>query len=139
MIDPGDTELNARIKADEGVRPKPYIDTEGILTIGVGRNLDDVGLSAGEIDMLLANDLRRSIRDCVSLFPHFGGFTPNRQRALVNMAFNLGLPRLTRFRKMRSAIDAGEWAEAAREALDSRWAKQVGSRAKRVATQLENG
>ena len=59
-----------------------------------------------------------------------------RQLALMSMAFNLGAPRLGGFRRMRAAIQSGDWHQAAREALDSRWASQVGTRAGEIADML---
>lgn len=123
----------------EGVRAKPYIDTVGKLSIGVGRNLDDVGLRPDEIDYLLANDTAVAINDARFLCDDFDALSPNRQRVLVSMAFNLGRSRLAGFRKMFAAIDAGDFAEAAKQMLDSRWASQVGKRARELASMMENG
>ena len=131
--------LVAELRRDEGVKAKPYRDTEGILTIGVGRNLEDVGLSDDEMDYLLTNDINRALRWCQrqDWWPMVD--TDARQRAIVNMVFNLGPTRFIGFRKMLEAIRRGDWPAAADEALDSKWADQVGSRAHRIAAMLRNG
>lgn len=132
-------DLVADLRRDEGVAHKPYKDTEGILTIGVGRNLEDRGLSDDEIDYLLMNDFKWVVIDLDRNAPWWRDMSPNRQRALSNMCFNLGWPRLSQFRKMLAALQAEDWDEAANQALDSRWANQVGDRADRVAELIRNG
>lgn len=139
MIKPNDTDLNTMLRRDEGVKAHPYTDSVGILTIGVGRNLEDVGLRQDEIDYLLTNDIRVAMLDCKRLCDDFDALSDNRQRALINMAFNLGRSRLAGFKNMWAAIERGDFAEAASQALDSKWARQVGSRANRIADLLEKG
>ena len=120
--------------------PTCLIDSEhlGKLTIGVGRNLDDRGLSADEIDVLLANDITIARAGCRALFPAFDGFNSKRQAGLISMAFNLGQTRLAGFRRMRAAINDGNWTGASTEALDSYWAGQVGRRASEIAALLRS-
>ena len=122
----------------EGRRTHPYTDTVGKLTIGVGRNLTDRGLSGDEIDCLLANDIRLADAICCDLFSWqvFRNISIPRQHALLSMAFNLGKPRLSGFTRMIAAVKAGDWDRAADEALDSRWASQVGDRANEIAAML---
>ncbi len=129
MIDP----ITADLMRDEGLRLKPYRDSVGKLTIGYGRNLDDVGISEIESDILLDHDIRRAIADLDRSLPWWRGLPPPWQRGLANMAFNLGLPRLRGFKKMLAALEAGDGERAATEALDSKWAGQVGERAHRIA------
>jgi len=137
---PIDAGLMAIMIRHEGWRTHPYSDSVGKLTIGVGRNLTDRGLAADEIALLLANDLALARQDCLTLFGQsFRNATPVRQHALLSMAFNLGLPRLAGFRRMRRAILSGDWEQAAREAKDSRWARQVGGRSDEIATWLTRG
>ncbi len=131
--------IKAELRRDEGLRLKPYRDTGGRLTLGVGRNLDDVGITAEEADYLLENDVGRALAGLDRALPWWRGLSARRQRALVNMAFNLGLPRLLGFSAMLAALRAGDYPAAAREALDSRWAGQVGARAARVAAMLREG
>lgn len=131
--------LRPQLKMDEGIKPKPYRDTVQKLTIGVGRNLDDVGLRADEIDYLLENDINEAEKTARSLFGNFDSLSENRQAVLTNMAFNLGLHGLAAFVKFRKAVEGGEFDLAAKEMLDSMWSKQVGNRAVRLAVQMRNG
>src|SRR5687767_6324235 len=82
--------VRAQLMVDEGVRHKPYRCTAGKLTIGVGRNLDDVGLSLDEVNILLANDIHRAEVAAMDVFPNFLELSDNRKAVLVNMAFNMG-------------------------------------------------
>lgn len=132
-------DMKSELRRDEAVRLKPYRDTVGKLTIGVGRNLDDVGITADEADYLLGNDIGRAVVDLDRAVPWWRGMSDARQRALVNMAFNLGLPRLMGFKAMLAALQAGDYPGAAREAIDSRWARQVGARAQRIAMMFAEG
>jgi len=124
----------------EGRRPFPYLDTAGKLTIGVGRNLTDRGLSGAEIDLLLANDITAARAACRRLYgAAFDAASTGRRQALVSMAFNLGQTRLAGFTRLRAAVLAGDWDRAAAEALDSRWASQTGRRAAELAALLRGG
>jgi lysozyme len=118
----------------EGVRLTPYRDTVGKLTIGIGRNLDDVGISRAEADYLLANDVRTAQATLTTAFPWFVSLTPVRQDVLVNMCFNMGIGRLKGFKKMLVAMEQGDTLTACHEMLDSKWAHQVGQRANDLAT-----
>lgn len=128
----------AQLKVDEGVRFKVYRDSLGIETIGVGRNIRDKGLSALEVDLLLENDLKDAEVDARALFPTFDKLTDIRKSVLLNLAFNLGRERLSKFKKLRAAVQDEDWAEAARQMLLSTWATQVGARATRLAKQMEH-
>ena len=128
------------LKKHEGIRSKPYVCTAGKISVGIGRNLEDRGLSLDEIEFLFANDLVIVARDCIKLFRDFNSITPaHRQAALIDMCFNLGGPRLTKFVKMRAAVDLRDWKTVAKEALDSKWAKDVGQRAVTICYILEHG
>lgn len=131
--------LYARLTLDEGKRQKPYRCSEGKLTIGVGRNLDDRGLTDSEIALLLENDVALAAADCRRLFYQFDDLDDVRQEVLVNMAFNLGYERLSGFKKLRAAVRARNWPAASREMLDSKWARQVGPRADRLAQAMRTG
>ena len=74
-----------------------------------------------------------ALRICRNLYPAFDGFNSHRQSALLSMAFNLGQPRLAGFRRMRAAINRGNWALAAHEAEHSLWARQTRHRADEIA------
>lgn len=129
--------LKEQLVRDEGRRLKPYRDTLNILTIGVGRNLDDVGLFPDEVDLMLDNDIRIR-RESLSRFGWFTALDEVRQGVLINMAF-MGIPRLLGFRKMIAALEAQDYERAAAEMLDSTWAGQVHARADRLAQQMRSG
>lgn len=131
--------LQSQLSIDEGNKSKPYTDTVGKLTIGVGRNLTDRGLSADEVNYLLSNDINISTQDAKKLVPGFDNLDDVRQEVLVNMAFNLGLDRLRGFKKFLSAVNSGDFAKASVEMLDSVWAKQVGARAIRLSNAMRTG
>ena len=122
----------------EGLKLKPYHCTAGKLTIGVGRNLDDVGISVDEAMLMLDNDVTTAENELRSRFPIVQNIDGARYWALVNMAFNMGIGRLAQFRNMWAAIGDGDWNRAADEALDSIWAKQVGKRAHDITEMLRN-
>ena len=134
-------ELVNQLKLHEGSRTHAYECPMGYLTIGVGRNIDalgGLGLSDDEIDYLLENDIRRCEKE-LDQFSWFADLDMVRQDALINMCFNLGFTRLLKFTNMLAAIAEGKYPTAAAEALDSKWAKQVGNRARDVAHMLEFG
>ena len=125
--------LIERIKRHEGLRLKPYRCTSGKLTIGYGRNLEDNGISAAEADTLLNTDIKRCEAECQKALPCFTQLNATRQGVIVELDFNLGLTRLLGFKKMLAACEQGNYEQAAREMLDSLWARQVGQRAVTLA------
>lgn len=127
------------IRQHEGVRNKPYKDTVGKLTIGVGRNLDDVGISDAEIEVLLENDLKRAETDARAYYPKFDTLSDNRKAVLVDMSFNLGLTRLSEFKLLRAAMLRGDFKTASNQMMNSVWANQVKGRATRLAGLMRNG
>jgi lysozyme len=131
--------LSAQLKTDEDERSKPYKDTVGKTTIGVGRNLDDVGLSPDEIQYLLGNDIARVKADLDRAMPWWSQMTDARQNVLANMCFNLGLSRLGGFVNTLAAMKAGKYDAAADGMLASKWATQVGARAQRLAATMRTG
>ena len=120
------------IKLGEGKRLKPYRCTAGKLSIGYGRNLDDVGITDEEAEYLLMHDIERAEKDTEKL-QCYKKLNQTRKDVLIEMVFNMGLPRVLGFKKMLAALDAGDYSEAANQALDSKWAIDVGERAKRLA------
>lgn len=116
----------------------PYTDTVGKLTIGYGRNLDDNGISPQEADYLFDNDYAR-VEQELNQCSWYVGQPEGVQAALMNMCFNMGLPRLKGFKRMIAALHANNRTLAAIEALDSKWAQQVGQRAKDVALMMRQG
>ena len=112
------------------------------MTIGWGRNLSDRGLSHDEAEFLLENDIAAVVRELNAAKPALmtnDSLSHERKDALYNMAFNLGIPKLLEFKKMWAALENHDYATAAKEALNSRWAKQVSSRAARIANTLVGG
>lgn len=123
----------------EGIRIHPYQDTVGKLTIGVGRNLDDVGLSKSEIMFMLRNDVMRAWSSAQGDYPWFVELDPIRQDVILNMIFNLGEGGFAGFKKLIKALDEKNFELAAKEMLDSKWATQVGLRAKELAVMMITG
>ena len=119
------------IKANEGLRLKPYKCTAGKLTIGYGRNLEDVGITVEEAEFMLETDITRVVEDLDGIFGFrlFCALSNSRQRALTDMMFNLGRTRFKKFKKMIRAVKEGNFQQAANELLDSRYATQVPYRA----------
>lgn len=131
--------LIRQLFVDEGKRSKPYRCTAGKLTIGVGRNLDDRGLSDDEIAYLLSNDIDVCARDLDRKLPWWREMDDARQNVLLNMCFNLGINRLSGFKKTLALMQAKRYDAAAAEMLDSAWADQVGMRAARLAKVMRTG
>jgi len=139
-MDEGDRIVLRRQVIDaEGLRLTPYRDTMGKLTIGVGRNLDDVGISREEAMHMLSSDLERAENDVRRDIGSFDELSPARQRVLVEMAFNLGIAGLKKFQRMLAALDAHDYKTAAAQMRTSLWAQQVGARAERLAKAMETG
>ncbi|MGL4225940.1 MAG: glycoside hydrolase family protein [Vibrio sp.] len=126
------------IKKHEGLRLTPYRCSNQKLTIGYGRNLQDNGITIEEAENMLQHDLSNTIREAESL-PFFSSLNEPRQAVIVDMIFNLGLPRFTMFKKMISAIEGKHWHLAADEMLNSRWARQVGNRSKTLSEMMRVG
>ena len=123
----------------EGLELKPYRCTAGHLTIGIGRNLDDRGITEDEARFLCQNDVDIVEQELTRKFPFIVGLDDVRIRVLLDMAFNLGVPRLSAFSNMWAALEEGDFKQAAVEMLDSRWARQVGRRATNLSQMMETG
>lgn len=130
--------LKIMLLKHEGKRNLPYTDTVGKLTIGVGRNLTDVGLSDDEITLMLDNDINRVFRELTSNVACFGSLDDTRQHVLMDMCF-MGIEKLLKFTKMLAAIEQRDFDRAADEMLNSLWAKQVGDRATELAALMRAG
>lgn len=151
--------LAAELERDEGLRLKAYRCTAGKRTIGIGRNLDDVGIRPDEQRRLglttakcLSTGITRAeafallesdIDDCEASLdrklPFWRRLSPVRQRVLLNMRFNLGEAGLLTFKNTLRNIEAGAFAKAAAGMRSSLWARQVGDRAERLARMMESG
>ena len=132
------TSLEQRVAQDEGFRPHLYRCPAGKLTIGYGWMIQD-GMAEDEALVLMRYRLTTIHVRLTGRLAWYAEISPARQEALINMAYQLGLAGLLRFRRMLAAAAQGDWTTAAQEALDSRWAKQTPGRARRVATMLEQG
>lgn len=130
--------LLEQLQRHEGLRLKPYQDTVGKTTIGYGRNLDDRGISEDEAGFMLDNDIDQVVAE-LERMPLFLSLNPVRQVVLANMAFNMGVPTLLEFRRMLGALAEQHWDRAAREMMDSKWARQVGSRAEELSELMRRG
>ena len=123
----------------EGKRNKPYECTAGKLTIGVGRNLDDMGLTEDEVLYLLDNDIQRCDTELLHNFKWYSDLCRSRQDALINLCFNIGITRLLTFTNSLAYMEAKDYEKAADEFLNSRWAEQVGNRAIEVTDLIRKG
>jgi lysozyme len=131
--------IQVQLEHEEGRQPKPYTDSTGNLTIGIGRNLTGIGLYDDEIDYLLANDLKRVTDALNKNLPWWIHLDTVRQKVLIDMCFNMGIEKLLQFHNTLHWIMIGNYANAKLSMLSSLWAKQVGIRAINLATMLETG
>jgi lysozyme len=121
----------------EGVSYKPYVDTVGKLTIGVGRNLTDVGLSHDEVVYLLESDIRRATA-LAEQFPWFSSLDEIRQAAVIDLCFNLG-NKIAHFVNFASAMKVNAFDVAGDELMDSLWYRQVTRRGPRIVGMIKTG
>lgn len=147
MMAPNDPLLNSELRRDEGVRYSPYLDTVGIQTVGVGHNIKALPLPDGwtfplsdeQVDGLLASDLLMVFSGLDAHLGWWRTLSCARQRVLANMAFNLGIDGLLSFKNTLSAIQRGYYEQAANGMLASKWSRQVGARATRLAAMMVTG
>lgn len=132
-------QLKADLIRDEGIVLKPYRCTSGKLTVGVGRNLDDMGITESEAQFMLETDIVRCMAELDKACPWWRDLSEGRQHALLNMNFNMGWPRLSGFRNMLAALKSGDYKKAAHEAFQSHWSGQVGQRANRICKLILEG
>jgi len=147
-------QLESQIIRHESEELRPYLDSVGKWTVGVGRNISDVHFSDVELLLLigdgisedlsrsmLASDLGQAEEDVSRLFTNveisrMGGV---RHECIINMSFNLGLTRLKQFKKMIAAVRVQDWDEAGAQMMDSRWYRQVGNRGVELVAQMRTG
>lgn len=136
-------EIEKRAKAiltkHEGYRNKPYLDTVGKLSIGIGHNLDDLGLSDAVIEAIFAEDFQNARTGLLKALPWVSGLDDVRQVVLVDMSFNMGIAKLLTFKTTLGLIQKGAYQQASETMLQSLWARQVGVRAKRLSKMMETG
>ena len=135
--------LRKEIEADEGCKYETYYCSEGHLTGGIGHLITewDEEVYAGpigtpipeeQVKSWFEKDVHIAVNDCISIFDDFDNLPEDIQHVLINMAFQLGGPRLRKFKKMIAAVNDSNWDEAAAQMEDSRWYKQTTNRATRL-------
>ena len=140
--------VQKQLEIDEGVVYEIYTDHLGYPTFGIGHLItkndpefeEPVGtpVSKERVDSVFAVDIKIAEDECKVLYKFWEELPEEVQEILVNMMFNLGRPRLTKFKKMNAALEMGDWKTAAVEGRDSRWYHQVGNRSERLMTRMEN-
>jgi lysozyme len=132
MITAQDERLRELVERHEGRRYFAYLCPSGKISIGVGRNIEELGLSDSEVSFLFHNDIERCIAELLG-FKWFKELSEVRQAAMVDMNFNMGMSRFSKFKKLFDALSRHDYREAAMQMLDSKWARQVPERARGLA------
>jgi lysozyme len=130
--------LRQSLITHEGWRNLPYDDSEGNETIGVGHLMTNP-ISQAAINQILDDDINSAIAHLERYFKDWRKHSDNRQNVLVEMMFNMGARRLGGFKLMWAALERQDYAEAAKQMLDSQWHKQVGKRAETLAKIMREG
>lgn len=140
--------LRVEIENDEGCKYEVYLDHLGLPTCGIGHLIkeDDPehGLEVGtkideeRVNELFETDIKETIDECKLIYNDFDDLPEEAQYIIANMMFNMGRPRLSRFHKMKQAVDKRDWKEAANQMIDSRWYKQVPNRANRLVNRMKS-
>ena len=138
--------LREELADDEGCKLEIYLDHLGLPTFGIGHLVreDDpehgepVGTAVSEerVRQAFALDVAVTIDECKVLYPDFDDLPEECQLIIANMMFNMGRPRLSKFKGMKAGVDARDWQRAADEMVDSRWHDQVPNRAKRLVKRM---
>ena len=141
-------QVQKQLAVDEGIVHEVYLDHLGYATFGIGHLITDkdpeqeytVGtpISEERVTEAFQADLDISIGECKVFFDLWDTYPGEVQEILVNMMFNLGRPRLSKFKNFKKAVDSGDWAKAGIEGRDSLWWKQVGNRAERLMVRIES-
>ena len=140
--------LREEIKYDEGSVNEIYLDHLGLATFGIGHLVTEwdeeygweVGTPVSEdrCNEVFDSDIQIVLADCEQLYPDFNELPEEVQRIIANMMFNMGRPRLSKFKGMKAGVDERDWNKAADEMVDSRWYRQVTNRAKRLVERMRN-
>lgn len=128
--------LTEQLMVHEGLKLQPYKCTAGKLTIGVGRNLDDVGITDIEAKFMLENDIARCLGECAREFDWFIDAPELIKEAVINLVFNMGISRFRKFKKTIEHLSNKEYTLAGAELLNSRYAEQVPRRSEQIANQI---
>ena len=131
--------LTEKLKYEEGCELMPYKDTVNKLTIGIGRCLDERGITMEEAEFLLKTDISIVMTELNDSFPWWSNLSEKRQLIMCDLVFNLGMPKLKNFVKFLAAMEIEDWVNAHDELLDSNYADQVPNRAKRNAQTILKG
>ena len=141
-------QLREEVAADEGCVYEVYLDHLGLATFGIGHLVIDtdeeygaeVGTPVSEerVNHCFNNDVQAVLMDCYQLYEDFDDLPEEVQLIIANMMFNMGRPRLSKFKGMKRGVDARDWNAAADEMVDSCWYKQVTNRAKRLVKRMRN-
>lgn len=138
MTDHDRQQLVDQLVLHEGLKLKPYMDTVGKITIGVGRNISDVGISQDEAMAMLDRDIDECLADLAS-FAWFADLDTMRRRVLVDMRFNLGPSRFRGFKRMLAAMAEGDYQKASVSMRESLWYRQVKTRGERLVKMMQSG
>ena len=133
------TQVKNLLKKHEGLSLTLYQCPSGKQTIGYGHNIEDLGISEEVAELLLEQDTMIAYKQVKNAVKCFDNLDEARQYVLIDMCFNMGLSKLMQFKKMLRALDLGDYKTAAKEMLDSKWAKQVKSRANYLACVMQSG
>jgi len=138
--------LREDLEDDEGIKYEIYLDHLGLPTFGIGhlvREDDpeygaevDTPVSEERVADVFEQDIRITIEDCERLYDDFHDLPDEAKLIIANMCFNLGYPRLSKFKGMKRGVDARDWHMAADEMVDSRWYRQVTNRADRLVERM---
>ena len=139
--------LREQLKIDEGVKYEVYKDHLGYPTFGIGHLVvagdEEYGAAVGtpvseeRVNAVFESDVAKFVSESKKVFPNLDELPEEAQQVIVNMCFNMGAPRLSKFKKFIAAVNDGNWSTAAVEMMDSRWATQVGKRAERLRDRVQ--
>lgn len=132
-------QLELHLIEDEAKRTKPYLDTKGKWTIGIGHNLTDNGLSLHIIEEIFTEDVADKLAGLDRYLPWWRKLDDVRQIVIIDMAFNMGVEDLLKFKHFLAALEAGDYAAAASEMENSAWWHEVGQRAVRLKAMMLTG
>ena len=140
-------QLREQLKIDEGVKYEIYLDHLGYPTFGIGHLIVEADEEHGKpvgtpiteerVNAVFDSDVAIYISEAKKVFPNLETLPSEAQEVIVNMTFNMGAPRLSKFKKFIVGVNVGDWNTAAVEMMDSRWAKQVGNRAVRLRDRIQ--
>ena len=130
------SKLKDQLADEEGVKQFPYTDTVGKLTIGIGHNLTDNGLSPEIIDQILENDIIDVVADLDANIKWWSNLDEVRSRVIASLCFNMGISKLLEFKRMLAALEMGNFSTAAFELQNSKWYRQVGMRGPKLVKML---